>query len=51
MMSAPFFVLTLGYLAIWAGKRALALWLWAFGVIGLLTLFTMDITDKLNITL
>lgn len=51
MMSAPFFLLAGGLWAVSAGRRSLALVLWALGAAVMLGLFRLHATDALNIAL
>lgn len=51
MMSIPYFVLLGGYVAAWAGWRALAIGLWAGGVAVMLVLFKIHATSSINIVL
>jgi len=46
-MSLPFFGCALGFLAIWAGRRGIAVALWGLSLIGLLVLFRLHTTDAL----
>jgi hypothetical protein len=51
MMSVPFFLLAGGLWAVSAGRRSLALVLWALGAAVMLGLFRLHTTDALNIAL
>jgi hypothetical protein len=51
MMSVPFFLLAGGLWAVSAGRRSLALVLWALGAAVMLGLFRLHATDALNIAL
>lgn len=47
MMSVPFFGCTLAILAVWAGRRWIAVALWALSLIALGVLFRLHATDTL----
>jgi hypothetical protein len=47
MMSVPFFGCALAMLAVWAGRRWIAVALWALSLIALGVLFRLHATDTL----
>ncbi len=47
MMSVPFFGCALAMLAVWAGRRWIAVGLWAISLIALAVLFRLHATDTL----
>jgi hypothetical protein len=51
MMTIPFFLFAAGLAAIWAGKRPLALGLWAAGLLATLVLFRIHTTSQLGLNL
>jgi len=51
MMSLPFVLFACGLGAAWMHRRGAALGFWAAGVLMLLVLFRMHVTDVLNIAL
>lgn len=46
-MSIPFFGYLLGFAAIWAGRRWIAVVLWALSLVAQLWLFRLHLTDPL----
>ncbi len=51
MMAVPFFSVFLGYLAILAGRRGIAIGFWLVGVVVMLVLFRLHATDHIKISL
>jgi hypothetical protein len=51
MMSVPFFVQGLGVVCILAGRRGVAIILWAASIIIMLALFKLHATDALPVSL
>ena len=51
MMSLPFLLFACGLAAAWTSRRRAALGFWVAGVVLLLVLFRMHVTDVLNIAL
>lgn len=47
MMSIPFFGCTLAMLAVWSGRRGVAVGLWALSLASLVVLFRLHLTDSL----
>jgi hypothetical protein len=47
MMSIPFFGYALAFAAMWAGRRWIAVALWALSVVAQLWLFRLHLTDPL----
>lgn len=47
MMSVPFFGCALAMLAVWSGRRGVAVGLWALSLIALGVLFRLHVTDAL----
>jgi hypothetical protein len=51
MMTIPFFVLTAGLAAAWAGQRSVAVALWGTGLLTILVLFRIHATSQLGLGL